>query len=40
MYSMVTVFNNTVLYIGKLLRVDLKSSHHEKKHVTMCDDVN
>ena len=28
---MVTLASNTILYIGKLLRVDLKSSHHKKK---------
>lgn len=32
MYS-VTIVNNTVLYVGKLLR-DLKSSHYEKKKIT------
>ena len=31
MYSSVTIVNNTVLHIWKLLRVDLKSSHHKKK---------
>ena len=32
MYSMVTIVNNTVVYIWKLLKIDLKSSHHEKKN--------
>lgn len=31
MYSTVTVVN-TALYIWKLLRVDLTSSHHKKKN--------
>ena len=31
MHSMVTIVNNTVLHIGKLLRVDLQSSQHKKK---------
>lgn len=30
MYSMVTVVNDTVLYVWKLLGVDLKSSYHKK----------
>ena len=35
MYTMVTIVNNIILYIWKLLReyIDLKSSHHEKKKV-------
>ena len=35
MYSMVTLVNNTALYIWKLLRVDLQSSHLKK---TLCGD--
>ena len=35
MYSMVTVVNTTILYVWKLLRVDLKSSHHKKKITAM-----
>lgn len=34
MYSMVTIFNNTVLCIWKLLR-ELKSSHHKKNKIVM-----
>ena len=30
MYNMVNIVNNTVVYIWKLLRVYLKSSHHKK----------
>ena len=33
MYSMATTVNKTVLYTWKLLRVDLKSSHHKEKNV-------
>lgn len=37
-YSMVAIVNNTVLYIQKLLSIDIKSSHHKKiKLVTMCE---
>ena len=37
----VTIVNNTVLYISKLLRVDLKIPCHEKKNfVTVVTDVN
>ena len=37
MYSMVTMVNNIVLYMQKLLRVDLKKfSSQEKKFVAMC----
>ena len=32
-FGMVAIVNNTVLYILKLLRVDIKSSHHKKKFV-------
>ena len=31
MYSMVTFVNTTILYVWKLLTVDLKSSHRKKK---------
>ena len=31
MFSMVTIVNNTVLHTWKLLRVDLKCSHHLKR---------
>lgn len=43
MYSLVTIVSNTALYIGKLLRADLKSSHHtHRKTATMlvCSCVN
>ena len=36
MCSVVTVVNNTVLYVWKLLRVDLKCSRHKKKKLTLC----
>lgn len=40
MYSMVTVINNTVLYICKLLkRVDLKNSHCPTKKKKNCNYV-
>lgn len=31
MYSMVNKVNNTVLYLIRFLRIDLKRSHHRKK---------
>ena len=31
MYNMVTTVNNTALYTGSLLRLDLKFSHHRKR---------
>ena len=34
--NMVTIVSNSVLYIWKLLRVDLKSSYYKKKIITMC----
>ena len=34
-HSVVIIDNNTVLYTGKLLRVDLKCSHHKKEMVLM-----
>ena len=37
MYSTVTIVNNTV-YLKVAKRVDLKSSHHKKKIVTMSGD--
>lgn len=38
-YSMMTRLNNTVLYIWKLLRVDLKSPQHKRKiSLTTCGD--
>lgn len=30
MYSMLNIVDNTVLYIWKVLRVNLKSSHHKE----------
>ena len=41
MYSMMTIANNTVLYIYKFL-VDFKSSHYKKKilHVSMPFSLN
>ena len=33
MYSMVMLVKSAVLYILKLLRVDLKSSYHKKWHL-------
>ena len=35
MQRMVNVVNDTVLSIGKLLRIDLKTSHHKKKKLTL-----
>ena len=35
MYSMTNIVNNTVLCAGKLLRVDLKCSHHTHTKFTM-----
>ena len=33
MYSMTTIFNNTVWHVKKVAkRVDLKNSHHKKKN--------
>ena len=37
MDSMVTIVNNTVLYIWKLLREKILKEHN-KKSVTMCGD--
>lgn len=34
-YSMMTIFNNALLYAWNLLRVDLNCSHQEKKKVTV-----
>lgn len=34
MYTVVTIVNNTVLCICKLLRVNLKNSHYKKKFPT------
>ena len=40
MYCMVSIVNNAILYIWKLLReIDLKSSYHKKNIVTICGDV-
>lgn len=36
MYSMATIVNNSVLYIQKLLRINLKSS--QEKFITMWND--
>lgn len=37
MFNMVTIVNKTMLYILKLLKRDLNSSHNKKKKVaTMC----
>ena len=38
MYSMVTIVNNTVVHL-KIKRVDLKSSHHEKKNNAILEIV-
>ena len=38
MYSIVTIVNNTVLYLKAAKRVDPKISHHRKKIVTICGD--
>lgn len=35
MYSMLTIVNTTVLFIRKLLKVDLKN-YHKKKDVSLC----
>ena len=42
MYSMLTTVNNLVLHILKLLRVDLKRSHHKRKQffLNYVTDVN
>ena len=32
MYSMVTIVNNTVLHMWKLLKVNIKNPHHNKKN--------
>lgn len=34
-----TRVNNTVLHSGKLMRVNLKCSHHRKERVIMCPDT-
>ena len=36
MCSTVITVNSTVLYMRKLLRVDLRSSHHQKKRIQNC----
>lgn len=40
MYRMLTMVNNIVSYIWKLLRVDFKSFHHKEKNVSMWGDIN
>lgn len=37
---MVIIVSNTVLYIGKLLRVDLSVLTTRKKIILMCDSVS
>ena len=38
MYSTVIIIKNAVLYTWKLLRVDLKCSHHKKEMTIMWHD--
>ena len=38
MYSMMNVVNNIVLYIRNFLRVDIISTHHNKKIVAIYGD--
>ena len=37
-YSMVTIAKIHIVYLRVAKRIDLKSFHHKKKIVTMCDD--